>query len=283
MSTTEFQATIEGTVPQLVQCVHCNERYIYEMRRTGSGSAESVSEKWAQQRAEGLARKRLEAKLGPDACDPVPCRRCLRYQPYMRAVAARRKYGVWGRLAWAVIVPAGLVAVMAVAVTVGHPGERSVAIGVGLVALGALASAGALLVRVRRLMATYEPDREPEHVRRPLSARGMTVADYNERQAVRVREAYRERDEPLMTRFLKHGRLPAEGPLVIGLWVEPSLFTNGGVVPIVLSDTDEVAVSVPVGANPGETYDVAVVRGRPVPFKVRITPIRVHPAEVRLE
>jgi hypothetical protein len=293
----QYNATVKVQIPQLVHCVHCDCKYIYEMARTGQGSAQcgsdSRSQEAAKRAAERAALDHLDSKLqSAEACDPVPCRNCFCHQPYMRAVSAKKKYGEWGCAAWALIV--GGIGILAVCTTVWFksPRDRTVALGGALIGLGITVGGAGFLFIQRRLLATHDPDRAPEEERRRLARqRTMSLADFNEVQAMRIRTAYQEHVSAPPTRSWKGTGNPwaetasksGPEPLVVGLWVEPALFIEGGVVPIKLSETDSVTLNVPPDAKPGEAYDVVVERGNPVPFKVRITPIRVHPGEMRLE
>src|SRR5262245_37481460 len=97
---TEYLATLEVKIPQLVNCVHCDGKFVYEMTVTGVGHDETGflhgradARKAAEEQAEESVQRQLNKS---ELCEAVPCATCFRYQPYMAPVAASERYNDYG-------------------------------------------------------------------------------------------------------------------------------------------------------------------------------------------
>lgn len=294
----QYNATVKVLIPQLVHCVHCDAKYIYEMERTGHGCAtcgfDERSQAHAKRQAEEAALNSLDAKLNnPEACDPIPCNKCYRHQPYMRAESARRKYDGWGCAAWFII--AGGICALALGAVVWNTSPKDREVAQWATIIGAAVAVGGIgfFFLQRHLRRTHNPDHASQLSRRKTaSERTMTLVEYNEVQMMRIRRTYSEyvasnqarpwADKPSQDNPFTNEQSEPEG-LIVGLWVEQTMFLDGGLIPIKLSDTEGVAVVIPPDAKPGGVYGVVVERGNPMKFQVRITPIRLHPDEMRLD
>jgi hypothetical protein len=274
----EFTATVTGSVPQLVRCAHCAEPYVYEMQRsatgTVSGRADPREREDNRARAEERAREKLEDEFRDlDQCDPVPCRHCHRYQRYMFRAAADRKYLDHTRSSGCLVLLGLVAAVVGGFVAADKPHYRLIALLAAVAGVAVLILGGLYALQVRRLKAVYDPNAERPEVReKDAAAHANTLAEYEQRQAVRVRRAYYE-----------HLDAKNPKPLVVTLWVEPTVLINGGTLSLDLSDRDRVTVTVPEDTRPGKVLRVTVASGTPAPFKVRVVPFGVHPGEVRLD
>lgn len=284
-----YTATVKVLIPQIVRCAHCDESFIYEMTRTGTGQATCGTDKRSQAHAktvaERVARKNLEAEFernGP--CDPVPCRKCFRHQPYMAAEAAKRHYRHNRVAAWvATGLGVGMVALGAFIYATGRENETS---GLFIGGVGAVfALLGIVFAALHKpLVANYDPDKAPLLERKRIAReRAMTPSQFRDIQMMRLRDAYDAYQNTFPASRWRAGKEVEITALATTLWVEERSFTYGERVTIKLSAADAVAVVIPEDANPGDECAVEVLSGTPVPFKVRVQPIGIHPDEPRDE
>jgi hypothetical protein len=94
----KYSATLTGAVLKLVRCESCQVEYVYQMKRTGTGSGVSplfLDNHGAHGRAAERAEKDLHARLEREV-DSVPCPACGWYQSEMLP-KARRDHGGWMR------------------------------------------------------------------------------------------------------------------------------------------------------------------------------------------
>jgi hypothetical protein len=280
-------ATVKAAVPQLVQCRHCGTEFVYEMKRTGLGYTESgvvFGEEDARRQATEAARRQLAEKLSrPDACDPVPCPECLRYQPYMRAVAGRRKYGQLLPVGIFFLVTAGVLGGLAALLSniPGNDPGRANALQITTGGAAIAAALGVVILVARAYLARrYDPDKQSERKRQELAeARSMSFEKFQGTQARRTRTAFEE-----FTRQRERGKSrtpwPAKAePFVIDLWLRPTAIINGGPVTVTLPTGERTDIRLREEVRPGDVYEVDSFASASGPFAVRILAIGVHPEE----
>ena len=310
---TTYSASISVALPHFVRCANCSCQYVYERTYTGIGQSETfydIGGESRQREAGELARDALDTQLNdPELFDTVPCPQCLHYQPYMRARVCRERYaGLLGCGVWSV----GFIGLLALGFAViwygagGMSEEFRWLRGIGLVALFV---ATLFLVVHWWLVKKYEPNLAAPEERETLAReRACSPSEYDQKQVVRVREAYykhlarqtenarngrRERagreeraaDRPWEKRSeAESSRTPREPKsLVVEWWLVPSVFFNSGTFVVPLSETESVAVEVTADAEPGDVFDVKAMASNVTPFKVRLFAMRVHPDEYRTE
>lgn len=257
---TQYYATVRAEVPQLVRCEHCDQEFLYLMRKTGTGMVEPFfdfnSAKAYQQAAE-LARQDLVTKLTVDNFNVVPCRHCFRYQSFMRERAARQKYGN-NRYIGALIGCLALV-VLAFGIFATLEGSKFRTAGIGLTAAGvALVLTGiAAHWGVRRLMATYDPNGQPEARRRVVAdQRCQTWAEFYRTQEARLAREYQEHagQEKRGVWLAKvENRVP---PAPAQLWLPARVLMNGHTLSLSLAPGRDVAVEIAPDAEPGCVIEV---------------------------
>src|SRR4051794_40337038 len=80
----EYTASVAIFQSRTLQCAHCSEVFVYDVkvRGTGKGTSDPNWRKVAQDRSTLAAQQDAEAKLY-DLVEPVPCPSCGCYQPNM--------------------------------------------------------------------------------------------------------------------------------------------------------------------------------------------------------
>lgn len=302
---TEYTATVKAVVPQLIHCVSCNFKSVYEQTVTGRHTVESgflTSEATAQATAEQGARDHLMARLNdPELCNAIPCRHCYRYQPYMHKLVAQSRYNTVGCMfGYLPLVLGVLVALVFGVLSLVMKDERRVS---GIVAGGGLLGvlAGCLVLRrVKSFVAAYDPNEHDLDKRKKLAEeRALPPQTYDEMQTATVRDAYNAHvrahaarpwagGAPAAARPPRPWARNAEQPddpneLIVSWYVEPALFSTGGAISVSLSATSHATVLFPDTAQPGDTFPARADTPNVHPFKLRLLPIRVHPEEQRLE
>ncbi|MBN9122509.1 MAG: hypothetical protein J0I06_25750 [Planctomycetes bacterium] len=285
---TQYTATVEAKVPQLVHCTHCDFRFIYEMVVSGTGSGETGlfrNAADARTAAKEKALARLSRRLNkPTLCEAIPCPKCYRYQSYMHRVAARERYTDYGCLA----LPFGVLCAAVVCVAAicwnRYPDTRSVAALAGVAAVAVWLAARSALTILRLRIEEYDPNTQELSGRERLAdKRAVLLADFDAAQAKRVRREYKKYAEAVRTPRWGGSSFEVPEPLVADWWFTPSVMLNGGSVVIDLPGGESVTVHVPEDCLPGEVLDVHTSSREVLPFQVRVLAIRVHPDEQRLE
>ena len=288
-----YTATLKVILPQLVHCVHCDCKYVYEMPITGIGCFEVThftQYDSAPEAAENAARDNLNAQLNKrDLCNAIPCRNCFRYQPYMCKLVAQQKYAGLGCVVYPLIV-LGFLAILGAAIawfTLTKRPPTLLWIGIGGMSAWIV---GYVMKRWwSRLVARYDPNSERLAERQKCAAkRTISLEDYDESQKTRVRSTYAEYVKifTVAARVTSRQQDSLEGlpePLIIAWWVVPSLFLYGGTVSLDLSKDDSATVVLPEDAKPGCLLELATHTPLVLPFRVQILPMHVHPDEARLE
>jgi hypothetical protein len=106
---TEYAATLEGSVTKDVTCEHCGHTYSYSMSRIVSGSEKVLfSSSRGSEKALKKARANLAKALETEH-DDVPCPACMWHQSSHVAYARSRLYPELKNLAGAFFIFAGLV------------------------------------------------------------------------------------------------------------------------------------------------------------------------------
>lgn len=285
----QYTATLKAIVPQLVHCVYCNCKFVYEMTVTGRGCGESgafTSDESARRTAERDARKHLDQQLNNrELCAAIPCRECYRYQPYMHKLLGQQKYDGLGCVGYLLVGVGFLVAAGATIAWLLDKTDPGKALKIGGVGLVAWVVGLVVLGWMRKLVAGYDPNADDAKERMRLAAdRTMTPEDFDRVQGLRVQRtcdehvtAARKRPRPAV------GTTDEAEPLVIEWWVMPSVFLFGATIEIVLSGGDFATVEVPEDAKPGDVLEPSVSAADLVPFSVRILPLNTHPDEARVE
>jgi hypothetical protein len=285
----QYTATVKVVIPQLVHCVHCNCKFVYEMTVEGYETVETglfTGDKAARAAAEKGARDHLDRQLdNPELCHAIPCRSCFRYQPYMYKMVGQSRYDDMGCLGYPLVVLGFLAAVGSGVACIFVKDDRPILIGVALVGLLVWLGGYLVLKRMHALVAEYDPNEHDLEGRKKRAAeRALTLVAYDEMQAERVRKAYNEHREAPHTKPWQQGNPFADSEgLVVEWWVEPSMFSNSGAISIRLDGNEHVTVLVPDDAKPGDLFHPRRDTPNVIPFQVRLVPIRVHPDEQRLE
>lgn len=284
-----YTATVQVTLPHLVRCAHCGTEYVYERQLTGAGSCESslfTSEATAKKTAEEAARAELDRRAGKiDGFDPVPCRHCHRYQPYMHEKIATKRFEALKTTA-NVCIAIGIFATFAgfIAWNAVAKADQWIAILIGVGGL-ALTSAGiALRSTTAKKIREYDPNEERLGERKRLAAERATLREnYEEVQAIRVREIYKAYQNARSSTRWRGGKQEDMEPLIVGWWVSPALFINGGVIAIQIAENATVMAAVPPDTEHGSVLDAEPDSPTIEQFQVRVLAMRVHPDEYRLE
>jgi hypothetical protein len=156
----EYSANLSGATYKMVECEECNQKYVYQMVRTGEGRGNSLyflDNAGARRRAQGQAKAVLEHKLKKE-CDAVPCPKCGWYQEQM-VVKMRNEYRLWLWYTGLVVAFAGAVCgTLGLAYAAFDVTMRP--LGVGFLALGltAFASGIGCIVWRMRLAAQFDPN-----------------------------------------------------------------------------------------------------------------------------
>jgi hypothetical protein len=298
----EYTATLNIAVPQLVRCLHCDTEFIYMMKRSAQGSATSllfIGMDSARSAAEDRARAKVEAELqNPEACDPVPCPKCFKYQSYMCGQVARTKYKDHGCFAYVVVglgtalmIGAGVLAYLL------PDAERALTY-VVLSGLLVLLAGCALAIRTMRLVAQYAPNERDLYNRKVIAgAWAKSLEEFDTNQARGLRDEYekytqtlarkqnrrQERNSPGAKQSRTSPAKRDDDKLIVTWWVVPSMFVNGGSITIPISESVQVVVEVPDTARPGDVFDLKHCPDDVIPFQVRVLPIYAHRDEQRLE
>jgi hypothetical protein len=288
-----YTATVKIVIPQLVHCVSCDCKFIYEMTVTGHGFAESsffTSTTAAREAAGQHARDSVEAQLNKrDLCKAVPCRNCFRYQPYMHKLVAQQKYDAVGCIVYPLIVLGFLATVGSIIAWFTLSKRPPTLLWIGIGGLSAWIVGYVMLRWWRRLIARYDPNSERLAERQKCAAKqAISLEDYDESQKTRVRSAYAEYVQKFTVAARVTSRQPdsIEGlpePLILAWWVVPSLFLFGGTLSLDLSKDDNATVVIPEDAKPGCLLELATHTPLVLPFRVQVLPMHVHPDEARLE
>ncbi len=298
---TEYTATVKVVVPQLVHCVSCDFKSVYEQTVTGRHTVETgllTGDASAQAAAEQGARDYLMARLNdPELCNAIPCRNCYRYQPYMCKLVAQSRYNTVGCMfGYLPIVLGILVALVFGVMTLFMKDERLVS---GITAGGGLVAVMVgwlVLRRIKRFVAAYDPNEHDFGKRKALAEqRALAPHVYDEMQTASLCDAYNERVSAQQSRpwaatapqqsrpWAKDAAPDDPTELIVTWYAEPATFSTGGAVSIRLSATMHVTVLIPDTATPGDEFPVRADTPNVQPFKVRLLPIRVHPEEQRLD
>jgi hypothetical protein len=294
-----YLITLEVAVPQPVRCSHCDHEFVYETPVAGLAKVypplggELPPEEVLAKGREIAVADQLRQLKDPKLCSPVPCPKCLRYQPYMARRAGQEAYqGVLNT--GALISCVGVLAlIFAVFILIkGSPRARAspedfFLFAGGIVALGLLVVAFGYF-----LIGMYNPNRRHSKARRQRIAddRAMDPDEFAGRLTDRLREAY---DKYAADRLrwqkvcgpsgaaARFSEAPEPEQPVIDWWVDPSLLKTGGSVSLPVADGRPVSVDVPAGTKAGKVIDINPDDPAVLQFKVRVLPIRVHPAEKR--
>jgi hypothetical protein len=279
---TTYTAKIEMAVPCLVHCRNCGCRFVYERRFSGEGRADTVLP-FGHGRTEWAAEKRARDDLGEmlshaDIHDPIPCPRCLHYQPYMFSQVGYARYDGMGCLCYSLIA-------LGLAVLVGAIGYAAIW-EAGPLALGLAATGGVvwvagwlLLRRMHALVRQYDPNdggvihEASDERRRIAQARATPLPEYDARQAARVGRACQRPHPP----GAGSGR---PEPPVVEWWLPPAVFASGGTVTVLLPGGERFTARVPGGATPGDVVDASPASPPAEPLRLRLFEMRVHPQEV---
>lgn len=272
---------VSVSVPQLVTCRFCRCEFVIEVRGKSTVRSEVGGASAARNQARAEAAARAARDLSDRAlCTPVPCPGCLRYQPFMaRQMARDPKLRSWLAPSWALVIVGAFVA--ALGLTVGLVERQFLgcaftfpALGLVLIFLGGLG-----ISRVRRTIATFDPDTEPEGARRRKAKRASTADEYEQKQVNRARRSYEKADP----------NARAANPLTEGerlfvvWWVRPIVFATGGTVTILLSQTQFITFTVPERSLPGVVLGPSMCPPGVRPFKLCACAFRVHPDEYQHE
>jgi hypothetical protein len=183
----EARATADGSAVKEVECEHCGLEYVYQLRRTARGRAQSFLFRDAEA-AETDARANLNRVLKED-CDPVPCPGCGWYQRPMVQLLKRRRHRNLLRAGF-VLLPLSIV-LAAVAVLIspvaGEPPLPQSAMARVLLGLAALAFVLGLSLPVAKYISgwRYDPNAVDEDLRREIGqARACSKADYDPNKAL---------------------------------------------------------------------------------------------------
>jgi hypothetical protein len=286
---TLYGATFKVLLPQLVHCIHCDCKFVYQQAVAGSGgaavTARHPTDEGAKNAAEQQAWEEFRAQLNdPELCKAVPCRECFRYQPYMAKLVGRLRYRKRGLLA--------ALTILAGAVTVGFglftatmfPEERTILLrailcGIFICVVGLIS-----LRRVNAIVAGYDPNLESPDKRRSIAERhSMALDTFDELQASRARRAYIKHVAAVENERQGVPSAEKREPLIIDWWVVPSIFMAGGTVTFRITEGEHVTVVVPEDTEPYAVLEACVDSDSVMPFQVRVVPMRVHPDELRLE
>jgi hypothetical protein len=273
--------TVSVTEPQFVTCRFCQHEFVTELTVSNCADDDigvAYGGELRRKLSRALASERVAKQLANlELCVPVPCPGCLRYQPYMVRQMAREPHRS-RRLkpGWRLVGVGAFTTALSGAILLANPNAGTPAfvlsgVGVFLILLG-----GFFVSSVRRGASAFNPDADPETLRRRAAEEGThTRADYDREQQRRARLLYAE-----------HVPLPRDGnpysepePLVITWWVLPSTLTDGGTILVELSEAQIATVTVPEVARNGAVLDLSVCPPGIRPFKVCVRAFRVHPDE----
>lgn len=268
-----YQATVTVELPEVVLCRHCRREFLYRLRKTGTGADSPLlfvtTPGEAQQKAAAIAQRKLAAQLTPDSFNVVPCRHCFFFQPFMRAQAAKEKYGPDRNVG---LVLAGL-AFGALVIGLGLQllEVRDVARWVMIAGACGVVLGGIVHWFMRRMLAGYDPNRQPEVKRRLLAEeRCFTWDEFNRDQELRLAQAYQEHVGR------RRGRVPAknENHPPAPLWLPARAFINGLTLPVQLAPGKDVTVEVVPDTEPGAITDLVPGDGSEPPFRASLLAIR---------
>lgn len=286
---TQYTATYKVVLPQLVHCVHCDCKFVYEQTVIGSGVAATGlrydTHEEAQEVADREARDHLNRQLNdPELCNAIPCRECFRYQPYMYKLVGRARYDGLGCLGYPLLILGLLVTTGSIGAATFLAAERPLLIGAAFGGAIAWIAGYFTLRHMNRLVARYDPNSEQLDERRRIAkSRALTLDAFDKLQASRARQAYIKHLGMLDTHRWQSPSAEKPEPLVIEWWVVPSMFMAGGTFTFRVTEYDHVTVTVPEDTEPNEVLKPYADSRSVVPFKVRVVPTRVHIDEQRLE
>ncbi len=284
----EHTATVRVTTPTLVRCIYCQTAYIYEFTQAGYGYAESglvFGKRTAKNTAMTEAQEALRRKLEkPGGCAPVPCPECLRFQPYMRETAARRKYRQVQALAWTCFVFVLILGCFMVPFVTLPKGDHERSVLPSLVALGGgatLLGIGILLLHAH-LVARYDPNDMPESSRQALRAqRSMRPDRFQEIQRRRTEESFRGFNQAISRLKVPDEKVRRFPPFIFDVWVTPAFLASGGALAVVSPMGHSSSLDIPPGSAPGGVYPLPATPLHPVKFAVRVRTFRIHPCDDR--
>ncbi len=283
-----YTTTVEVKIPQLVHCIQCDCKFIYEMAVTGIGCDDTgLFQSGAEARASatGKAQASLNRRLSkPMLCEAIPCPKCYRYQPYMHIVAARERFTDYRFL----VLPLGLlcaaVASVATICWFQYPDTQPIAMPAGLATLAVWFVGGVTLDLLRKRIERYDPNTQELSQREALAEkRTVSPTDFDATQAKRVRREYKEYFAAMKNPRWGGSSFEVPQPLVVEWWFTSSIMLNGGSIVIDLPGGESATFHVPEDTLPGEVLDVHASSQSVLPFQLRVLAIRSHPDEQRLE
>lgn len=284
----QITSTVEAKLPQLVHCVNCDCKFVYEMTVTGIGCDTTglfKDEDAARASARELAQASLCRRLkNAPLCEAIPCPKCYRYQPYMSGAAARERFIDLRGFA----LPLGILCTAVVCVAASswfaYADLKSVAVIAGAVACGVWLFGRAALALLQFRVNRYDPNTQELSGRERLAEKRSTpLEDFDADQAKNVRKEYRKYADAVRVPKWGATSFVVPDPLVVGWWFTSSVMLNGGYVVIDLPDGDSVTVHVPEDCPPGEVLDIHPSSSDVLPFQIRVQALPTHPDEQRLE
>jgi hypothetical protein len=163
------EVTVTGSTGVAVRCEKCEHKFYYKLVCKAFGRANLVplaDKEDARRTALGRAKQKLR-ELVQTQIAPVPCPECGWYQqnmvPLLRARQSPRmnKYGLAGLLVGTLVAAVGFAITSAGGAPLRQAGGARLALGLGLLGLGAVvAVAGLLLILLRwfRSQTSYDPN-----------------------------------------------------------------------------------------------------------------------------
>ncbi|VTT97858.1 unnamed protein product [Gemmataceae bacterium] len=282
----EHTATVRVTTPTLVRCIHCQTAYIYEFTQAGYGYAESgliFGKRSAKNAAMTEAQEALRRKMErPGGCAPVPCPGCLRFQPYMRETAARRKYRQVQALAWTCFVFVLILGCFMVPIVTLPTGDHERRVLPNLVALGGGVSLlGVVILLIHaHLVARYDPNNMLEWSRKLIcSQRAMRPERFQEIQQRRTEESFRGFNQAISRLKVPDEKVRRFPPFILDVWVTPAFLASEGALTVVSPMGHSSTLDIRPGIAAGDVYPLPATPLHPVKFAVRLRPF--HPCDDR--
>ena len=273
---TRYYATVKVEVPRVIRCDHCRQEFLYLMRKTGTGVVEpflDISPTTSSRQAEEMARRHLAEQLTPDNFNVVPCRHCFRYPSFMRERAAKLRYGNGRYIGFFLGCFSVVVLVFGVGMIQTPQVYRS---GVWVTVVGSVGILLGCLTHwfVRRLIAAYDPNSQPEQKRRKLvDERCKTWNEFNREQAERLAREYQVHAEEQKRGPWRVATENAEPRPPAQLWLGSKAFLNGLSLPLQLAADREVMVEVVPDVKPGTVIDLVPGDRNERPFQVVLLPV----------
>ena len=272
-------ATIKLLIPRHVVCEHCQFEYIYEMKRTALGVADSgllIGRRSAKEKASRQATEDAEyiAKVG---CSPVPCPNCYLYQRHMYEEAGQRK---WGDLSVLMMLFAFL-AFGAIGLLIffnsfsddkqpkhGDDSTRKANLGF-LIAFGIASSLAISTYFLQRiLIRRHNPNLASLNTRESIAkSKAMTLDQFANLQSERTKTAYGE----VLARNVRRGKKSSdpEKLFLFDRWIRKADM-NGENIPIELPSGEVGYLNVNPDEENGQELPLVDSDGQRLPFVVRV-------------